>query len=195
MDTIIERVKAHCLDLLNNSRCKILPFHNIQHTLDVFENVQIIGEFEGIDENQMEILKIAALFHDTGVSETYNGHEDISTNNAILFLHKINYSENRIEHVVNCINATKMPQHPNYELERIMCDADLFHLSSPEYFAKNLLLRKEWSQYLSLDFTDEQWETMNLNFFKTHEYKTTYGKQVLAQRKLVNMAKMEAMCQ
>lgn len=194
MDTIIKKVKAHCFELFSSSRCNTFPFHNIRHTLDVFENVKTIGEYEGINKEEMEILKIAALFHDTGFSQAYNGHENLSINNAQAFLCKMNYSKENIENVVNCIKATKMPQNPNHILEKIICDADLFHLASPKYKTKNMLLRKEWSLLLDLTFTDEQWKTLNIDFFKNHEYKTSYGKSYLALRKLANIEKMETSC-
>ena len=148
----MSKVKKHCLFLLKQSRCKILPFHCVEHTLEVYKNVQTIGEYQKCNIEELEVLKIAALFHDTGVSETYKGHEDISANNAQKFLIDFNYSKTKIERVMDIIRATKMPQSPKTKLERIICDADLFHLSSNNYLVKSELVRKEWKEYIGLIF-------------------------------------------
>ncbi|WP_042506392.1 HD domain-containing protein [Algibacter lectus] len=187
MNSIVRNVKKHCLDLLMHSRCKVLPFHCVQHTLEVYKNVQTIGKQEECNAEELEILKIAALFHDTGVSDTYKGHEDISANNAHLFLSDLKYPANKIAEVMNCINATKMPQNPKTKLEQIICDADLFHLSTKTYMLKNELLRIEWKTYMDLIFTDQDWFKLNLDFLSEHHYHTNYGKNVLETQKQNNI--------
>ncbi|XCF04777.1 HD domain-containing protein [Tamlana crocina] len=191
MNSIVRKVKKHCLDLLMHSRCKVLPFHCVQHTLEVYKNVQTIGKQEKCNAEEFEILKIAALFHDTGVSATYKGHEDISANNAHLFLSDLKYPVNKIAEVMNCINATKMPQNPKTKLEQIICDADLFHLSTKVYMLKNELLRIEWKTYMNLIFTDQDWFKLNLDFLSEHHYHTNYGKNVLQEKKKKNIELLE----
>jgi len=191
MNPIVRKVKKHCLDLLTHSRCNVLPFHCVQHTLEVYKNVQTIGAYQKLNEEELEVLKIAALFHDTGVSATYKGHEDISANNAHIFLSDLKYPMKNIAEVMNCINATKMPQQPKTKLERVICDADLFHLSSKNYMLKNELLRIEWKTYMDLIFTDEDWLKLNLDFLSEHKYHTVYGKNVLQEKKQVNILQIE----
>ncbi|WP_160128869.1 HD domain-containing protein [Kordia antarctica] len=184
-------MKKHCFDLLTHSRCKVLPFHSMQHTLEVYKNVQTIGKNENLNTEELEILKIAALFHDTGISIIYKGHEAISSKNAQIFLSYIEYPDKNIAQVMNCINATKMPQQPITKLERIICDADLLHLSSKNYMLKNELLRMEWKTHMDLIFTDEDWLNLNLNFLTGHKYHTEYGKNILEEKKEKNIKLME----
>lgn len=186
MKLLIENVKHHCIKLLSYSTDKVLPYHNLQHTLDVFNNVGIIGKHENISNEEMEILQIAALFHDTGILEKFIGHEDVSADNAHFFLEKINYPKQKTEQVLQCIMATKMPQSPKSKLERIICDADLFHLASPRYFMKNELLRSEWEINLNIIYSDEEWQTLNFNFLKNHSYFTSYCKSELEEKKINN---------
>ena len=49
---------------------------------------------------------------------------------------------------MGCIAATKMPQKPEGVLQQIICDADLFHLSLPEYiYLQKLLLEEcQWDE-------------------------------------------------
>lgn len=189
--TTISDVTDYCLDLLRKSRCKVLPFHGIKHTLEVFENVRLIGGYENVAEDELEQLKIAGLFHDTGMSETYIGHEAISVENAKTYLGELNYPKESIQQIVKLINATKMPQNPSSLLQRIICDADLFHLASSNYLFKNELLRVEWKTYMDLNFTDEEWYQLNLEFLANHEYHTDFGKTVLAEGRIKNIELME----
>ncbi|MDN3664058.1 HD domain-containing protein [Algibacter miyuki] len=188
---MVNKIKDYCLNLLTHSRCKVLPFHSVKHTLEVFENVAIIGSYEDVSEEEIEILKIAGLFHDTGISKEYDSHEKISANYAHAYLSSINYSNKAKAEVMNCINATKMPQSPESTLECIMCDADLLHLSSNNYLFKSELLRMEWKEYMGLVFTDQEWYQLNLDFLKNHNYHTNYGKNVLQIKKENNIMLMK----
>ncbi|WP_142784038.1 HD domain-containing protein [Changchengzhania lutea] len=191
MNAQVNNIKKHCLDLLTHSRCKVLPFHSNKHTLEVFENVETIGNYEGINGEEIEILKIAALFHDTGISQDYVGHESIGANYAHDYLSELDYSNSAKVQILNCIMATKMPQNPETLLECIICDADLFHLASSNYIFKNELLREEWKTYMDLIFTDEEWYQLNLEFLVNHKYYTDYGKNVLREKKQKNIMLME----
>ena len=187
----VEMVKEHCTQLISETRCSVMPYHNLEHTMNVYNSVQVIGEFEGLNLLEIEILKIAALFHDTGFAETYFGHEEISIRNARQFLKAKKYPEEIIEKVVDCIRATKMPQRPISKLEKIICDSDLFHLSSPDYILKSSLLQQELNLYLELNITDDQWLEMNLSFLRQHKFCSPYGKTVLADLKNRNIQKLE----
>jgi predicted metal-dependent HD superfamily phosphohydrolase len=186
MEPLIEKVKHHCLKLLSYSTDKVLPYHNLQHTLDVYKNVIIIGKHENLTVDELEILQIAALFHDTGILEKFIGHEEVSVENAQFFLEKNNYPKRTTEQVVQCILATKMPQNPQSTLERVICDADLFHLASPRYYIKSELLRSEWEISLNIIYTDEEWQSLNFNFLKNHRYFTSYCQSELEEKKQKN---------
>ncbi|HEY0092358.1 MAG TPA: HD domain-containing protein, partial [Flavobacterium sp.] len=55
-----------------------LQYHSINHTLDVYRTAAMIASKENIDEAQMRLLLIAALFHDSGFLFQSKGHEVIS---------------------------------------------------------------------------------------------------------------------
>ena len=63
-----------------------------------------------------------------------------STKLATTFLQENGADAALIEKVTSCINATKMPQSPGSLIEQILCDADLAHLGTDEFSAKNELL-------------------------------------------------------
>ena len=187
MKRIVEQAKAYCEDLLRNSRCSRLPFHNLEHTEEVFTTVEKIGRYENSPIEVLEPVLLGALFHDIGNAEVFTDHEDVSVRLAIEFLLDHKYPNSRISTVVDCINATRMPQKPITLLQRIICDADLNHLGTSEFRFKNKALRREWSLFLNIDYSDKEWMEMNLKFLGEHHYFTTYGKAFLNPVKIENM--------
>ena len=134
--TMISSVAAFCTDLLTTSKCKELPFHNLEHTKEVVQNVKYLCAAMDINEQDTEVLLIAAWFHDTGFSMTYKGHEDQSKFIATTFLKEQKANKSFINKVCNCIDATKMPQRPTNVLAKVLCDADLFHLGTTNFLYK-----------------------------------------------------------
>ena len=188
MGTIVEEVKLYCFALLRNSRCSSLAFHNSGHTLEVFNLCGKIALQEGLSAVNAEILNIAALFHDTGYAEVYQGHEEFSKKKAEDFLQKKNYSASGLGKVLECIEATKMPQRPFSLLQMIICDADLAHFADVNFPEKNEALRKEWAECLDRTFSDEEWLKSSVSFLESQQYFTNYGKNELENGKQRNLA-------
>ena len=92
---------------------------------------------------------------------------------------------------VACIAATKLPQNPTISIAEVLCDADLFHVSTLNFFYRKLLLRKEWKTELGKSFTDLEWHHVNHDFLRNHQYFTEYGKKVLAKGQHENILKVE----
>jgi predicted metal-dependent HD superfamily phosphohydrolase len=191
MSKIINETRIYCETMLSTSICSNYQFHDLQHTLEVYKNVLLIAESESINAEEKEILAISALFHDTGYSQIYKGHEEISMHIAEEFLVQRNYNNDYLPSVLKCISATRMPQQPESLLEKIICDADFAHLSAANYFQKISLLRKEWSYFLGMNFTDEEWKTLNIDFLSTHKYHTNFGISFLEKRKMNNLLLLE----
>jgi predicted metal-dependent HD superfamily phosphohydrolase len=188
---LLSKVKKYCTGLLENAKCKNLPFHNIEHTLEVIANTKVILGKTTASKEEAETVLIAAWFHDVGFSELYNGHEEVSIKLANEFLNKEGYSSDEIKEVSKCIEATKMPQHPETELAKVLCDADLFHISTPNFFYRKQLLRKEWEKELSKYYTEIEWHQLNLEFLQNHMYQSDYGRATLAKGQKANIQKVK----
>lgn len=177
---IVTQAKDYCLQLLQEHAVEVLCFHNVTHTLQVFENVKIIAKNEHIAADEQELLLLAALFHDVGHIKAYKGHEVFSAQIAREFLTKEEFPEHKIQLIEQLIGATQMPQKPSTILEQIICDADLFHLGTQDFCNRNAALRKEWEVVFNKHFTDAQWQELNVEFLSMHQYHTNYCKQNLA---------------
>lgn len=149
-----------------------LTFHNQQHTADVVQAVTLIGKQCEITTEALEILKIAAWFHDSGYCFGYTNHEDKSINLAGHFLNQQNCPAALIRKVAGLIGATRFPQQPVDLLEQIICDADLAHLAKTDYPIYADRLRQEWQVCLKKIYSDKEWLHENLNLLHNHHYFT-----------------------
>ena len=187
----LKKVARFASRLLKTALPDYLLFHNHQHTWEVVHAAYEIGKNSKLSEEQLEILMIAAWFHDIGHTVQYKGHEDASKEIAENYLQKINYPTDKIDQVLECIEATRMPQNPTNLMQKIMCDADLYHFTLPSYPDKKELLRKEWELVFQKIYSDKAWNEMNLDFLKMHHYCSQYGETVLSKRKDKNIHRCE----
>ncbi len=188
---MVKKTQQFALGYLEASRCRELPFHNVQHTLDVFLGTITIGQHQKIDTKDLEPVLLAALLHDLGNAHCLEGHEQISIEIAENYLLAQGYGKTKTAMVVYSIQATKMPQKPRNTLGSILCDADLFHLGTSDFLVKNRALRKEWKEFNNREFSDEDWYRLNIDFMDKHSYFTSYGKQILEGGKARNLRLLE----
>jgi predicted metal-dependent HD superfamily phosphohydrolase len=169
----------------------VFRYHNLVHTTEVVKACEILGDFFGISDNERLSLLLAAWFHDTGYSGGMaRDHEQLSKKIASDFLLGKGVDQSRIEVVTACIEATKVPQSPNSLIEKIICDADLYHLGSEEFDKKNKLLRQEISELHEKKIEKKDWRKENIRFLQQHHYFTSYGKEKLEPVKQANLKRL-----
>lgn len=188
---MLQQVEKFCSKLLKESKCAGLSFHNYEHTKEVASHAKLICDYLGFDKEESEPILIAAWFHDIGHSEVYQGHEDVSKRLAKEFLEKAGYPKEKLAVVLSGIEATKMPQKCNNTYSAVLCDADVFHIGTSDFFFKKLLLRREWDLKGIMRVTDIEWHKLNREFLHSHHFKTKYGKEVLEQGKSENEKKVK----
>ncbi|MBT32831.1 MAG: metal-dependent phosphohydrolase [Thalassobius sp.] len=186
---LLEKVENYTSSLLE--KLNDLPFHNIHHTRAVISHVEEICDQLSVSATDRESVLIAAWFHDVGYVHSHKNHEEISSNIAEEFLVKEGLGNEQIEVVMNCIYSTMLSKTPKTLTEKILCDADLYHLSSPDYFFWQQLLRREWEMCYAKKYSDFSWHKLNREFLSNHSYHTEFGKKVLLPRLKDNLAKTE----
>ena len=163
-------------------------FHNLDHTEDVAQACSQIADHFQLEDAERFILILAAWFHDTGYSlGSASGHEEESIRRASGFLRDHHVDEEIIQKVGSCIQATRMPQSPVNQVEKILCDADLFHLATEDFKARNQLLKQEQETLLGHKIDKKEWRKNNIEFLSNHKYFTEYGKEVLEPKKYENL--------
>ena len=182
-------MKQFVEDMLNKQLSPYYYYHNTDHTLYVFDKVIEIGQQENCSEKEIELLKAAALWHDTGFINSYANHEKESCLLARQHLPDFGYSPADINIICGMIMATRMPQSPQNKAETILADADLEYLGSASVEEKAENLYKEL-QHLNPTFTKAQWLKTQISFLQAHRYFTRFCKEKRQPAKQVYLNKL-----
>lgn len=159
--------------LLKNKIPETYYYHNVEHTLYVMNNVQVIGRAEKCTHREIMLLKTAALWHDTGYINIYKGHEEESCKLSRNYLPGYGYRDSEIDLICGMIMATKIPNNPQNKLEEIIVDADLAYLGTnmAATLANNLFRELK---ILNPGLTKENWNKTEIDFLQSHRYYTNY---------------------
>lgn len=190
-ELLVVEAKEHVTWILTNELSENCLFHTINHTLEVVKNAEIIGKYCEVDEEELNTLRLAALFHDLGYVDAYEDHEIFSAKRARHFLQSKNIHETTIVQVEKVILSTKTPQNPQDKLSKILCDADLMNLTFDDYFEQVDLIRMEWYKVGKAKLNRQQFYLKTLEFFRSHSYHSKYGKTILQPKKEVTEQKIK----
>lgn len=153
-------------------------FHNLEHTQQVVAAALELSAQYPLSEDDRFVLLLAAWFHDTGFSSgKAEEHENESIRIATGFLEEQGIDANTIQRVSSCIQATRMPQSPLSTVEKILCDADLYHLGGPDFKKRNEHLLAEQEAHMGKHLSKKEWRQRNIEFLETHQYFTDYAQQ------------------
>ncbi len=159
------------LDKLERELPPYLYYHNYKHTIDVINQAELIGLGEGVSEEEILLLKTAALFHDAGHIISYENHEYYGCQMAKEYLPKFNYTPEQIDKICELILATKLPPKPKNLLEKIMCDADLDYLGREDFIPVSNTLFEELKAQGKINSLNE-WNKLQVKFLTGHQYFT-----------------------
>lgn len=186
-----KEIEAFVFNLFKNELSPKVVYHNFEHTFQVVKNTYEIGLAENITEEELEIVLLAAWFHDTGFIYGFENHETKSKEISEKYLSEKGFSSDKISKVNLLIDATKIPQKPTNKLEEIICDADLYHLGAEDFNEKSNLLRSEWEQLCDKTLTDIEYLEENEIFLSEHTYFTNYAFANLNKQKTANWLKVK----
>ncbi|HEX4875903.1 MAG TPA: Pycsar system effector family protein [Chitinophagaceae bacterium] len=189
---VLQEAQAVVTDLLLNKLSKNIKFHTLQHTREVVAACETLANYYQIGEEDRFALLLAAWFHDTGYTHgEAKGHETVSIELANEFMKSRQLAEEVKIKVTGCINATRMPQKPATLIEKIICDADLFHLGTEKFDEKNKLLREELNDFAGNNVSKKDWRKINIRFLENHQYFTDYGKEKLQPVKDKHLSELQ----
>lgn len=188
-EQLLSAARAYVTDIYHHRVNPGFVFHNLEHTEDVVEACSHMADYYQVGQEDRLVLMLSAWFHDTGYSTgKAEGHEAASIELATQFLQNRNAEDSLVQRVSSCIEATKMPQSPVSLTEKILCDADLYHLSTEDFRARNSLLKQERETVLGHKIDKKEWKKSNIQFLTQHQYFTDYGQQILTPKKLENIS-------
>lgn len=180
------------LDKLEKELPQHLYYHNVKHTIDVVTEVELIGWAEGVSEEDVLLLKTAALFHDSGHTTGYDKHEELGCDLARKYLPEYNFSDEQIDKVCELILATKMPPNPNNLLEKIMCDSDLDYLGRSDFIPVSNSLYEELREQGKIGSIGD-WNKLQIKFITGHQYYTETARNLREVNKQKQIERIKRM--
>ncbi|MEP6699667.1 MAG: Pycsar system effector family protein [Bacteroidota bacterium] len=189
---LLQEAEAKVTDLLTNKLSKSIRFHTLQHTQDVVAACEKLADHQQLPEEDKFALLVAAWFHDTGyTSGVAKDHEKVSIQIVTDFLTSVSATDELKNKVTGCINATRIPQTPITTIERLICDADLFHLGTDSFKEKNSLLREEFKEFSGKELSKKEWRKLNIRFLEGHKYFSDYAREKLGPVKVLHLAELK----
>ncbi|ASK31890.1 phosphohydrolase [Chryseobacterium sp. T16E-39] len=189
---ILQKAKNYVEILFKDKLSSVYFYHNFIHTTYTVNKAEEIMKNTPVSKEDQEKVILALWFHDTGYIECAQNHEEKGVEIMKNFLINENYPENYIEDVSRLILATKINYEPQNLLEKIAKDADCSHFASHDYNDISDALRKEWELTNVRCFSNDEWNSGNLDMLKNkHQYYTDYAKENWEPLKQKNIKKIE----
>jgi predicted metal-dependent HD superfamily phosphohydrolase len=158
-------------------------YHNMQHVQNVVEATRRVAQYYPLEETDLEVLEIAAWFHDSGFYGGSDGHEERSVALAASFLQGHDYPQEQIEKVKSAILDTRHGATPTTLINQILRDADLSHLGSVAYWENCGKVRQELAITQGKIMSEKEWIDFELAFMEQQTYITDIAKELYQERK------------
>ncbi|MDZ4667445.1 MAG: HD domain-containing protein [bacterium] len=184
-----EKVREYILAKLQNELPPILYYHSFNHVMDVYSAAENLADLEGIEGENLVLLRTAVLFHDSGFTVQLNNHEMVGCGIVRNQLPKYGYNSVQIEKICGMIMATKIPQTPHNLLEQIICDADLDYIGRDDFWeiGGKLFLELKALEILK---TELDWNRLQISFLSAHQYFTNGARNLRQKKKLEHLKEL-----
>ena len=174
----VQEAEIYIVDQFRRKLPDTLYYHGLHHTLDVTNAALHLARLEGVtDPEALDLLRTAALYHDSGFMVTYQGHEEAGCDIVHQSLTRFGYNADQIEVICGMIMATRIPQSPKTHLEKIICDADLDYLGRADFeqIAETLYRELKVRDMVS---DIESWNALQKTFISGHTYWTESARRL-----------------
>jgi predicted metal-dependent HD superfamily phosphohydrolase len=170
-----------------------LLYHSYSHTEDVLSEVLRLAILDNLSERNMELLTVAAAWHDVGFCFARNANEPLAAQAAKKALSAAgDYSADEIATIEQMILDTALiadgstfRQHPNTPLSRYLLDADLANFGRNDFFEKSELQRRELGEEVA------PFRAKTLALIKNHSWLSPAAKQLWQTKKDQNVRGLE----
>jgi predicted metal-dependent HD superfamily phosphohydrolase len=188
--SIIDEAKNYINNLLTS--LDDLYYHQYEHTLDVYKRSTYLAKKEWLNDEEIEIIQLSALFHDTGFVISYDKNEPIGAKIASIFLKTMLYPEEKIKIIERLILATN----PDYEepidiYEAIIKDADIDNLWRDDFFEKWKKVKSEIETMKRIRIKDPDWHHAMLDILYKNKFFTKTQKEERQQKKDENIENLK----
>jgi predicted metal-dependent HD superfamily phosphohydrolase len=177
MNNTLRLVRDFVAEQFKQNNQPNLFYHSFEHTLYVVRYCELACTQLKLNDEDSQVLLMAAWLHDVGYLHTLTRHEAKSIELAKDLLK----FENPIllQKVIDCIAATEIGVKPKTELSAILKDIDVAYGVATDFEKVGNLLRQEWATTLNKIYSDEEWQQIQKDFLDNLEFYSDYGKRTL----------------
>jgi len=193
MKDIVRSASEFVSVLLKENLPPEFTYHNLIHAREVFEAVTELGINSGITDEELEILQVAAWFHDAGFIKDYQDHENKSIEIAKEYLGNIRYPDKKIIRLTEIIIMTDMANIPLSLSDKIIRDADILYIGKEDFYYKCLALKYELESVEHKRLTESEWLHSNFDFINGTVFFTDYAKLKYEPGRQKNISRLNEM--
>ena len=183
------------LEELKNGLPDCFAFHSVTHTQDVMHQAVLFSVLDHRSRREIELLAVAAAYHDVGFLEKKDLHEEISARYVEIAMRSDgSFTEEEIAQVKTMILDTKLisvdsgfEQRASTDLSRYLLDADLSNFGREDFFERLEANRIE------LGAGEAEFRRRTLKLMKAHTWLTEAARTLRQGKKEENMHKLAAL--
>lgn len=181
------------LSRLQNELADDLYFHNLKHTQDVLEEVLRFALHDALADAEIELLAIAAAYHDAGYLFSRKDNEALGAQIAVEAMKRDGgYSDQACQLVAQMILDTRVItqgerilRNASTPLSGYLLDADVGNLGRKDFWQANVALQRE----LAIDET--AFLAWTVEFLRAHRWCTPAAKEMRGAQFEENLAALE----
>ena len=169
-------------------------YHQYDHALEVMSRAIYLWGKEWLNNEEIEMLALAGIFHDTGFIIQYDKNEPLGAKIAHNFLKSVLYPIEKIDIIEQLILATDPDYlNPKNIMEQVIKDADLDNLGTEKFFDKWERLKQEIETIKNIKIKDPNWHHSSIDLLKAHTYYTNTQKTERSEWKEKNKSMLQNM--
>jgi len=193
MNDIVRSASEFVSVLLKENLPSEFTYHNLSHTREVFDAVTELGKNSGMTNEELEIIQLAAWFHDTGFIKDHQDHENKSIEIAKEYLENIRYPHKKINTLTEIIMMTDMDNIPLSLSDKIIRDADILYIGKEDFYCKCLALKSELESVEHKKLNESEWLHSNFDFINGTVFFTDYAKTKYEPGRIKNISLLNEM--
>jgi len=154
-------------------------YHNVRHIMDVHDHVELLARSENIKEEDVLLLKTAALLHDIGFAITYEDDiSAVSEHIAREFLPSFQYRPHQIDIICDLMKIANYDAKPKGIVEKVMHDANHIYFGRHDYVELVKNLYKELDAH-NIQTNKTEWFQNQIDRLKKHKFHTKSAKNMV----------------
>jgi len=165
-----DHMRTYITNYLKSNLPEEVIYHDLFHTLNVEKAAIRFGKLEGLNEEEMMLLRTATLYHDSGFIFNFSNNELHSVRLMEQQLPLFGYDKDQIDQIRSMILVTSNNVEPVTLLEQLMCDSDHDYIGRADYYVVSEKLRAE-IEANEQPMTELEWIDFQLDYLENeHKY-------------------------